>query len=177
MANSAHRLSRRDCIGLIGFAVTGLGAALTARADDQSDQSSVNPQFHRYGIDQTVVAIATATGHHDVLVDVIGDRGTPDSVLKGRHPVQPDEGILYTVSVVRQIALSNAGVPFPTDILFIAQDGRIVEIHPAIMADDSRVLTAMIPVKAALQLLAGTVMRLDIVAGDVVLNKIFGRTV
>ena len=67
-------------------------------------------------------------------------------------------------------------MPFATDIMFVARDGKIVEIHAAIMPNDGRVFVSNIPVKAALQVLAGTVMRLDIVAGDFVLHKIFGRT-
>jgi uncharacterized protein len=173
MAIPPNRLSRRNCLRVIGLGVAGLGLAGPVFADDQAP---ANPQFRHFSIDQTIATIATATGHYDILVDVFYDRVLPDSVLKDRRPIKQDEGILYTATVVRQIALTNAGVPFPTDILFIARDGRIIEIHPAVMANDQRVFTAMIPVKAALQVLAGTVMRLDIVAGDFVLNQIFGRT-
>ena len=74
------------------------------------------------------------------------------------------------------MSISNQGVPFPTDLLFVSRDGRVIEVHPSIMANDSRVITSMTPVKAAFQFIAGTVARISATPGDYVLNPLFGRT-
>jgi uncharacterized membrane protein (UPF0127 family) len=171
-----HRtmLSRRGCLALIGARGGALLLARAARADE--DSRDAHQQFQRHGIDQQSVTIVTTTGHYDFLVDFVPSAGRPDSALIARHPVQPDEGILYTVAVVQPMAVSNRGVPFPTDLIFISRDGRIVEIHPAIMADDRRVYTSGTPVLAALQVIAGTVARIAARPGDYVLSQMFGRT-
>jgi len=176
MQNFRVTLSRRQCLKLAGLALGGAGLLRDAVADERPDTLE-SPRVQRHSVDQPQITIATATGRHTVYVDIVFDRDTSDSTLKGKRPPPPDEGVLFVVTVVRPISLSNSGVPFATDILFVTQDGRIIEIHPAIMPNDARVFTANIPVKAALQTRAGLIRSLDIVAGDHVLHKIFGRTV
>jgi uncharacterized membrane protein (UPF0127 family) len=166
-------LSRRGCLSWLA----GLGGLLLAGdAGAVEDARDAHQQFQRYGVDQATLTIVTMTGHYDFLVDFVSGAGNPDSALASRHTVQPDEGILYTVPVVQPMAISNRGVPFPTDLMFISRDGRIVAIHPAIMADDGRVYSSGIPVLAALQVIAGTVARITARPGDYVLNSLFGRT-
>jgi len=169
--------SRRRVLLALGGGFAFLTPALAASAaEDQTPARPQNPQFRRYGVDQDVLAISTATGRHELFVKIVTDSGTAESWFRNKTRIQPDEGALYVVSVVRPISLSNKDVPFGSDILFVARDGKIVEIHPAITANSDRIFTANIPVKAALQLLGGSVMRLGIVPGDFVLHKIFGRT-
>jgi uncharacterized protein len=165
--------SRRRCLVGIGLALGGLALAPAARAQLRPTPP---PEFRRQSPDQETLTIVTLSGEYPFLVDILFNRGTPDSALKSRPPLQQDEAILYAVDVVRPIALSNRGVPFATDILFIAADGRIIGIHAAIMANDPAVFVSAIPVKAALQTLGGTVRRLAIRPGDHVLQPMFGRT-
>jgi len=146
----------------------------TARAAE--DPRNAPQQFHRYGIDQETVTIVTTTGHYDFLVAVISNPGTPDSGFMSRRAVSPDEGLLYTAQTVGPLAVSNRGVPFPTDLLFISADGRVTQVRASIMANDNRVFSSNMPVKAALQVIAGTVMRISARPGDYVLSPLFGRT-
>jgi uncharacterized protein len=169
-------LSRRQCLPIIGLVIGGLAFARGAAADDQRDPRTDKQQFQRYSIDQESMTLVTITGNYPFLVDVIMNQEKPDSAFRARAPVQPDEGMLYAYDVVRQIGISNHGVPFATDLMFITADGRIIEIHPMIMPNSDQVITSNIPVKAALQVIAGTVRRLDITPGDHVLLPLFGRT-
>ena len=166
--------SRRRCLGFIGLAIGGVGLVVApARAQDRAARP---PRFERHGIDQDTLTIVTTTGEYPFLVDIIFNQEKTDSALKSRPPLRADEGILYAVDIVRPIALSNAGVPFGTDLMFITADGRIIAIDARIMANDPTVFVSSIPVKAALQCLAGTVGRFGIRPGDDVLHPMFGRT-
>jgi uncharacterized protein len=166
-------LSRRQCLRLLGLAVGGVGLVTTARAQNRRIPP---PHFNRQSPTQDSVTIATVTGDFRFLVDIVHNGPPPESALKSQPPLARDEGVLYVVDVVRQVSLSNRGVPFATDILFITADGRIVQVEAEIMADDPAVFTSLIPVKAALQTIGGTVRRLDIRPGDHVLHPMFGRT-
>jgi uncharacterized protein len=159
---------------LLGAGVAGLFLIDKARADE--DVRTAPEQFHRYGIDQMTVTIVTRTGHYDFLVALVNNPGKPDSALIARRQIMRDEGILYAVDYVQRLGISNQGVQFPTDLMFMSKDGRVIEVHPTIMANDSRTITSTIPVKAALQVIAGTVARTSAAPGDYVLNPIFGRT-
>jgi hypothetical protein len=167
--------TRRQCLFLIGAGmVSWWGVARTNAAEDPRTS---HRQFDRYGVDQETITVVTLSGHYDFLVALLFNPGTPDSAFKARPPVQPDEGMLYMVPVVQSISISNHGVPFPTDLLFISRDGRVVEIHSSIMANDSQIYSSRMPVKAALQVSAGTVARIGASPGDYVLNTLFGRTI
>lgn len=143
----------------------------------QEDPRRAHELFHRYGVDQQTVTIATRTGHYDFLVALIetGQDHT-DSVLIARRRLAPDEGILYTADYVQPLGISNQGVSFPTDLLFVSSDGRVIEIHAGIMANDSQVITSTSPVKAAMQLIAGSVARISATPGDHLIYPLFGRT-
>lgn len=166
--------SRRRCLAMLGAGLTGLAFARQAAAAD--DPRSAHEQFDHNSVDQDVVTFVTRTGHYDFLVALVNDPGTPDSALVARRPIRRDEGILYAVDTVRPLSISNRGVPFPTDLLFVTRDGNVIEVHPSIMANDGRVITSMTPVKAALQFIAGTAARISAAPGDYVLNPLFGRT-
>src|SRR5665213_580815 len=114
--------TRRQFLSAIG-GLSSLALAGAARAEE--DPRNAPQQFHRYGIDQETVTIVTTTGHYDFLVAVISNPGTPDSGFMSRRAVSPDEGLLYTAQTVGPLAISNRGVPFPTDLLFISADGRV----------------------------------------------------
>jgi uncharacterized membrane protein (UPF0127 family) len=168
------KLSRRCCLALAGIGLTG--CLVGAKAGAEEDPRNAHEQFHRNSVDQDLATFVTRTGHYEFLVVLVNNPGTADSALIGRRPVRRDEGILYANDSVRPISLSNQGVPFPTDLLFVSRDGRVVEVHPSIMANDSRAITSMIPVKAAFQFIAGTTARISAMPGDYVLNPLFGRT-
>lgn len=165
--------SRRNCLALLGVGVTGLILSGRTRAADPRND---HQQFDRHGIDQQTLTMVTRTGHYEFVVALVNNPGTTDSALIARRKVMPDEGILYAADYVQRLGVSNQGVQFPTDLLFVASDGRVIEVDANIMANDGRVITATIPVKAALQVIAGTVARTSAAPGDYLLNPIFGRT-
>jgi uncharacterized protein len=166
--------SRRDCLTMAGVLMTGLVLPGKARADE--DPRNKHEQFRRHSVDAVNITIVTRTGHYDFLVAYVSNPGNSDSALIARRQMQPDQGILYANDFLAPLSISNQGVQFPTDLMFVARDGRVLDIHPSIMANDSRVITSSIPVKAALQVIAGTVARISATPGDHLLSSIFGRT-
>ncbi|HXE15862.1 MAG TPA: DUF192 domain-containing protein [Stellaceae bacterium] len=160
-----------------GLAGTGIGVSVWPRlvlADE--DTRNAHEQFHRYSVDAISITFVTRTGNYDFLVAYVGNPGNADSALIARRALMPDQGVLYVNDTIRPIAISNQGVHFPTDLFFIAKDGRVLEVHPNIMANDSRAIGSEMPVKAALQVIGGTAMRVSAMPGDHLLSRIFGRT-
>lgn len=168
-------MSRRGYLAGAGAALTGL--LMPGFVSAQEDPRRAHELFHRYGVDQQAVTVATRTGHYDFLVAIV-ETGPDhaDSALIARRRLDPDEGVLYTADYVQPLGISNQGVSFPTDLLFASSDGRVIEVHAGIMANDSRVITSITPVKAAMQLIGGTVARISAAPGDHVLYPLFGRT-
>jgi uncharacterized protein len=63
----------------------------------------------------------------------------------------------------------------PLDMLFIAADGRIADIHERAVPLSEATIYSKVPVRAVLELNGGTVSRLGIHLGDVVHFPIFGN--
>ena len=151
-------------------------ALVSAGAAKAQNQPQTSDQIDRYSVEPPTVTLVTVTGHYPFLVVVVGGPSDARSALAGRRRITSDEGILYVQDVVQRLGISNQGVPYPTDLLFASEDGQIVEVHPQIMANDSRVITSNVPVTAALQVLAGTIANTSAAPGDYLLNALFGRT-
>jgi uncharacterized membrane protein (UPF0127 family) len=168
-------MSRRQYLAFAG--ATAAGLLVPGLASAQEDPRRAHELFHRYGVDQQTVTVATRTGHYDFLVALVGiGQDHTDSALIARRRLDPDEGVLYTADYVQPLGISNQGVSFPTDLLFASGDGRVIEIHAGILPNDSQVITSTTPVKAAMQLIAGSVARISAAPGDHLLYPLFGRT-
>jgi len=102
-------------------------------------------------------------------------------------PQQQEQGLMY-----RQSLPANAGMLFvfpetqaavfwmkntliPLDMLFVAPDGRIADIHERAVPMSEANIVSKVPVKAVLEVNGGTVARLGIKDGDVVHYAIFGN--
>lgn len=91
-----------------------------------------------------------------------------------RTELGADSGMLF-------IHDSEAVYPFwmkntliPLDMLFIAEDGHIADIHERAVPMSEASIPAKFPVKAVLELNGGTVARLGIKIGDLVHYSVFG---
>jgi len=63
----------------------------------------------------------------------------------------------------------------PLDMLFIAADGRIVDIHERAVPLSDESIVSKAPARAVLELNGGTAARLGIAPGDVVRAAAFGN--
>ena len=161
-------ISRRNYLSLLCFSVGGLILHAFPGRAAQLDKSL---------IDKVVMTIVTRTGHHEIEVEIVSNPATSDSILKDRRMIQPDQAVMYSFIPVRQIQVSTQGVPYATDLLFVSSYGKIVEVHANVMPNLPDPVTSMIPNRAAIQMIGGTIKRFGLVAGDYMLHSMFGRTV
>jgi uncharacterized membrane protein (UPF0127 family) len=63
----------------------------------------------------------------------------------------------------------------PLDMLFIANDGRVVGIKERAVPQSSDIIAAPEPVRGVLELNGGTAQRLGLSAGDRVVHPMFDR--
>ncbi len=122
--------------------------------------------------EQTTLTITSATGTHTFNVDVAANTSQADRGLRYRHDIPPDGGmlILQQAAAPVPISVSTDGQALPVDLLFIAYDGTITEVHPRIPTDSSTPIVSTSPVSAALELPVDTTVRYGILAGDKVVG-------
>ena len=86
--------------------------------------------------------------------------------LMFRDAMAPDHGMLFDFGEVRPVSFWMKNTKLPLDMLFVAEDGRIVGITPDAVPYSEDLIPSPGPVRAVLELNAGTAERLGIAVGD-----------
>jgi uncharacterized protein len=95
--------------------------------------------------------------------------------LMFRKSMAADAGMLFDFGGPRPATFWMKNTIIPLDMLFIAADGRIADIHERAVPLSEATISSKVPVRAVLELNGGTVSRLGIKPGDVVHHPIFGN--
>ena len=122
----------------------------------------------------TRVTVITACGRHGFAVELAETWPQRVQGLQGRRQLAPDRGMLFDFGQAMAVTMWMKNTLIPLDMLFIDTGGHIVTI-----ARDTRPLSLEMissggPVRAVLELNAGTARRIGARSGDRVLHGIFG---
>jgi uncharacterized protein len=95
--------------------------------------------------------------------------------LMFRERVGPEEGMLFDWGAPRESSMWMRNTIIPLDMIFIATDGRIHRIAERTVPWSLAPVDSRGPVRATLELAAGTAERLGLRVGDRVQQRIFGN--
>lgn len=121
-----------------------------------------------------VVTVVTRAGGHFPFHVEIAD--TPLSRARGlmfREHLAADQGMLFLFDEVAPVSFWMKNTPLSLDMLFIAPDGRIADLHRDAVPYSTRPIDSAAPVLAVLEVLAGTAKKLGIRVGDRVEHRAF----
>jgi uncharacterized membrane protein (UPF0127 family) len=121
------------------------------------------------------LTITGAGGSHKFLIELATDDAQREQGLMFRQTMAPDAGMLFIYDRMQPIAMWMENTYIPLDMLFIAADGRIVNIRQRAVPHSRENIPSDGPVKAALELNGGTVARLGIKVGDKVAGPGLGQ--
>lgn len=120
------------------------------------------------------VIIITASGRHIFRVQVAATAESRARGLMFRRHLRPDQGMLFDLGPGQHdVIMWMKNTFIPLDMIFIGRDGTIRNIAADTAPLSRKLIPSGGPVKAVLEVAAGTARRLQIVVGDKVLNKIF----
>lgn len=123
---------------------------------------------------QGEVTIATSGGskfHFSVEV-----AETEDQLHQGlmfRDAMAPDAGMLFLLGTEEIASFWMRNTFLPLDMLFIARDGRITNIHHNAAPGSTAIVSSTAPVTGVLELNGGVAARLGIHAGDRIIHPAF----
>jgi uncharacterized membrane protein (UPF0127 family) len=92
-----------------------------------------------------------------------------------RTSVPPDQGMLFDWGFPRSSEMWMRNTLVSLDMVFINADGTIRSIAEDTTPRSLAVIDSRGPVRATLEIAAGTTARLDIRVGDTVKQRIFGN--
>ena len=149
------------------LAATGLAAGAVPAALAAGPSAPV-----RFGTSNLVVV--TAQGRSNFTVELAVSEAQRVQGLQGRRRLAADAGMLFDFQGTGPVIMWMKDTYVPLDMLFIDSGGRIVNIAEHTVPLSLTAIPSAGPVRAVLELNAGTAARLGIKPGDRVLHSVFG---
>lgn len=155
------RLKRVAGLAVAGVAVIGLAwAGLIALAQEEklSNDAGALPRGE--------LVIETASGPLRLDVEVARTDQQRSQGLMFRTSLEADSGMIFIYDSPREVAMWMKNTILSLDMVFIAEDGRITRVVANTTPMSEATIPSRGPVRAVLELLAGTAKRLAIAPGD-----------
>ncbi|HXA23861.1 MAG TPA: DUF192 domain-containing protein [Acetobacteraceae bacterium] len=161
---SAHPMRRRLLIASLAV------VPLTARGQP------ANPTGPQPELPKEKLVIVTRDGaQHDFIVEMAIKPDQQTVGLMFRPSVPADGGMLFDWGTSRDSQMWMRNTIAPLDMVFINADGTIRSIAENTVPESLAIIESRGPVRATLELAAGTTARLNIRVGDKVQQRIFGN--
>lgn len=121
------------------------------------------------------LTIDTAKGPQRFSIELALSAEEQQQGLMFRRSLPADAGMLFDFGETRPASFWMKNTLIPLDMLFIAADGRVADIHERAVPLSEASIVSKVPVRAVLEVNGGTVSRLGIKPGDLVHHPIFGN--
>ena len=148
-----------------------LAAILVPYAGQAAEQTGPQPELAK----QRLVIVTNGGARHEFRVEMAATPDQQETGLMFRPSVPADGGMLFDWGQEQQSQMWMKNTITSLDMLFIAADGTIRHIAERTTPRSLAVIDGGVPVRATLELAAGTAERLDIRVGDKVLSRTFGN--
>jgi uncharacterized membrane protein (UPF0127 family) len=129
-------------------------------------------QLQTFGKSELTIVGASGRHHFDVEMAL-----TPEQMSQGlmyRRSMAADAGMLFDYVTPQPASFWMKNTLIPLDMIFIAADGKIVNIRERAVPQSLDPVPSKGPVRAVLEVNGGIAAKLGIKPGDQVLHPIFG---
>jgi uncharacterized protein len=124
---------------------------------------------------QSTIEIVSQNGVHPFSVELASNDAERERGLMFRKSLPEGQGMLFDFKTEEPVAFWMHNTYISLDMFFIGGDGRIVRIAENATPLSDALIPSGAPVRAVLEVIAGTAQKLGIAPGDRVTGSIFGR--
>jgi uncharacterized membrane protein (UPF0127 family) len=125
--------------------------------------------------DKSELTIESDGKKHKFTIEVARTPEQSQQGLMFRAKMAADAGMLFLYKTSQPVSMWMYQTLIPLDMLFIAADGRVVNIHERAVPGSTESISSAGPVRAVLELNGGTVSRLKLKPGDRVVHPEIGK--
>jgi uncharacterized protein len=159
-------MTRRHLLALLAGAP--LAFARPARA---AEPTAAQPDLPKEKL-----TIVTHDGvRHDFEVEMAMTPQQQETGEMFRNEIPEGTGMFFDWGAPRMQYMWMKNCPVGEDMIFIGEDGTIRHIAENTVPESLATVSSVVPVRATLEVAAGTAQKLDIRVGDKVLQKVFGN--
>jgi len=133
------------------------------------------PAFAVVTFDKSELTIESDGKTHKFTIEVARTAEQSQQGLMFRSRMAADAGMLFLYKTAQPVSMWMYQTLIPLDMLFIAGDGRVVNIHERAVPGSTESISSTGPVRAVLELNGGTVARLKLKPGDRVVHPEIGK--
>ena len=112
------------------------------------------------------LTVHTAGGAHKFSIELAQSDAQMEQGLMFRRSLAPDAGMLFDFKRPTNVAMWMKNTVIPLDMLFLDEQGRIIDIHERAVPYSTDIIAGKAPARYVIELNGGTVARLDIKLGD-----------
>lgn len=123
---------------------------------------------------ERLVAQTAAEGEPSFTVEIADDDAERSAGLMFRRVMPDDRGMLFVFEQTRRVAFWMKNTPMPLDLIFIGEDGVVVDIKQGVPFSEASI-APQAPVRFVLEVKAGTAQKTGIVAGDRLRHPVIDR--
>ena len=124
---------------------------------------------------KATLEIITRTGVHPFAVELATNEAERARGLMFRKELPDGQGMLFDFEREEPVSFWMHNTYISLDMMFIRSDGRIMRIEESAKPESDRLIPSGAPVRAVLEVIAGTARQLGIKSGDRVVGSIFGK--
>ena len=135
----------------------------------------LGPSPRPFAAEQQTLEIATKNGVHTFAIELVKTNEERARGLMYRKQVPEGRGMLFDFTPEQDVLMWMKNTYVSLDMIFILGDGRILRIAENTEPLSERIISSGGPVRAVLEVVAGTAKKLGIAPGDRVAHPLFGR--
>ena len=157
----------------VGFMLSVAGISVFTNLTRMAERDAARAQQGGSGLSLEPLTIDSGGKRHNFRIELARTDADRARGLMFRQSMPADQGMLFDFERDQMVSMWMRNTFISLDMVFILADGRIHRIEPRTEVQSERTISSGVPVRAVLELNAGTAERLGIKPGDRVVHPMF----
>ncbi|MGL5447258.1 MAG: DUF192 domain-containing protein [Rhabdaerophilum sp.] len=171
---SRQKRGRIFIVAFLAFCFVVVAISLSTNLTRMSQRDAARAQQSgQPGVQLQPLTITSGDKRHNFRIELARNESDRARGLMFRQSMPADQGMLFDFERDQMVSMWMRNTFIPLDMIFVFADGRIHRIEHRTEVQSERTISSGVPVRAVLELNAGTAERLGLKAGDRLIHAMF----
>lgn len=170
---SRQRRGRVFIVAFLAFCFVVVAISLSTNLTRMSQRDAARAQQAQPGVNLAPLTVISGDKRHNFRIELARNDAERSRGLMFRQSMPADQGMLFDFERDQMVSMWMRNTFIPLDMLFVLADGRIHRIEHRTEVQSERTISSGVPVRAVLELNAGTAEKLGLKPGDRLIHPMF----